>query len=160
MTVFVDADLVGGLPRPYPHPTSTKSMLSTLRFKSDCFTVGNRRLRLANVRALLIACDRKTNEPSRSTTCRSSSHDAREEAVMSDDSGARLRGPRQTRFRLPKVIDIEIRRTRFEAPGHRNFESSLPSRDDAVEFIVRTDLPIPVRALGPALYVGSRRSPR
>lgn len=56
---FVDVDLVGGLPRPYPHPFSTKSMLNTIRFKADCFKVGNRRFSLTKVQAILIACNRK-----------------------------------------------------------------------------------------------------
>ena len=59
VTAFVDVVLVGGLPRPYPHPFRTKSMLNTLRFKADCFKVGNRRLSLTKVRAFLIACNRK-----------------------------------------------------------------------------------------------------
>jgi hypothetical protein len=59
LTVFVDVDLVGGLPRPYLHPLMTKSMLNTIRFKADCFKVGNRRLSLTKVRALLIACNRR-----------------------------------------------------------------------------------------------------
>jgi hypothetical protein len=59
VTAFVDVVLVGGLPRPYPHPFRTKSMLNTLRFKVDCFKVGNRRLSLTKVRAFLIACNRK-----------------------------------------------------------------------------------------------------
>jgi len=54
---FVDVDLVGGLPRPYPRPAQTKSMLSTIRFKADCFKVGSKRLALTKVRALLIACN-------------------------------------------------------------------------------------------------------
>lgn len=58
VTVFVDVDLVGGLPRPYARPFSTKSMLNTNRFKAECFKVGHRRLKLSNVRALLIACNR------------------------------------------------------------------------------------------------------
>ena len=58
VTAFVDVDLVGGLPRPYPHPFSTKSMLNTIRFKADCFKVGHRRLSLTKVAALLIACNR------------------------------------------------------------------------------------------------------
>jgi hypothetical protein len=58
VTAFVDVDVVGGLPRPYPHPFSTKSMLNTIRFKAECFKVGHRRLNLGNVRALLIACNR------------------------------------------------------------------------------------------------------
>ena len=58
VTAFVDVDLVGGLPRPYPRPSSTKSMLNTIRFKVDCFTVGKSKLNLAKARSLLIACNR------------------------------------------------------------------------------------------------------
>jgi hypothetical protein len=59
LTVFVDVDLVGGLPRPYPRPTFTKSMLNTIRFKADCFRAENRRVSINKVRALLIACNRR-----------------------------------------------------------------------------------------------------
>ena len=59
VTAFVDVTAVGGLPRPYPHPFSTKSMLNTIRFKTDCFKIGNRRLALRKVRAILISCDRQ-----------------------------------------------------------------------------------------------------
>jgi hypothetical protein len=59
ITAFLDVNAVGGLPRPYPHPFSTKSMLNTIRFKADCFKVGNRRLALGKVRAILISCDRQ-----------------------------------------------------------------------------------------------------
>ena len=58
LTAFVDVDFVGGLPRPYARPAPTKSMLNTIRFKADCFRIGNRRLSLSKVRALLIACNR------------------------------------------------------------------------------------------------------
>ena len=59
LTVFVDVDLVGGLPRPYPHTVFTKSMLNTIRFKADCFRAANRRVSITKVRALLIACNRR-----------------------------------------------------------------------------------------------------
>src|SRR4051812_43045800 len=55
---------------------------------------------------------------------------------------------------MPKMLDVEIRETRFEPRRLRNFASSLPGGSDAVEFIVKTDRPIPIRALGPALYIG------
>ena len=58
VTAFVDVDAVGGLPRPYPHPTATKSMLNTSRFKADCFKAGNRKLSLTKVNAILISCNR------------------------------------------------------------------------------------------------------
>ncbi len=74
---------------------------------------------------------------------------------MSSDAGSRRPDPPRADFAMPKVLDIKIRATAFKAPRHRNFRSSLRSSDDAVEFIVTTDGPIPVRALGPALYVGA-----
>ena len=55
---------------------------------------------------------------------------------------------------MPKVLDVQIRKTTFEPRPLRNFASSLPGGGEAVEFIVKTDAPIPIRALGPALYVG------
>jgi hypothetical protein len=72
---------------------------------------------------------------------------------MSTDAGERLPDAPRPDFTLPKVLDIQMRATRFEAPRHRNFRSALPS-GDGVEFIVKTDGPIPGRALGPALYIG------
>jgi dienelactone hydrolase len=58
VTAFVDVDLVGGLPRPYPHPFATKTMLNTIRFKTDCFKKVNPRLALEKANALLITCNR------------------------------------------------------------------------------------------------------
>ena len=55
---------------------------------------------------------------------------------------------------MPKMLDVQVRETTFEPRPLRNFASSLTRGGDAVEFIVKTDAPIPIRALGPALYVG------
>jgi hypothetical protein len=63
--------------------------------------------------------------------------------------------PPRADFNLPKVLDIQIRAATFEPRQPRNFSSSLPSSTDAVEFIVKTDGPIPIRGLGPALFVGT-----
>ena len=72
----------------------------------------------------------------------------------SSDSGERLPDPPRADLSMPKMLDVQIRETTFEPRPLRNFASSLPSGGDAVEFIVKTDAPIPIRALGPALYVG------
>lgn len=74
---------------------------------------------------------------------------------MSIDSGTRLPDPPRADFTLPNVVDIQIRATTFDPRKPRNFSPTLPSSKDAVEFIVKTDGPIPIRALGPALYVGT-----
>jgi hypothetical protein len=63
-------------------------------------------------------------------------------------------GPRPA-WDLPEIRDIEIRRIPFEPRRPRNFESALADYKEAAEFRVRTSGPIPVRALGPALFVGS-----
>ena len=74
---------------------------------------------------------------------------------MSIDSGKRLPDPPRADFTLPNVVDIQIQATTFDPRKPRNFAPTLASSKDAVEFIVKTDGPIPIRALGPALYVGT-----
>lgn len=72
---------------------------------------------------------------------------------MTDDPGRREpRGPRPT-FRLPHVTHVEVRRAHVEPPPHRNFPSLLPALD-TVEILVETDGPVPVRDVGPVLFVG------
>lgn len=73
---------------------------------------------------------------------------------MSNDSGERMPDAARPDFLMPKILDVQIRRTLFEPRPLRNFASSMPSSDKAVEFIVKTDGPIPIRALGPVLYIG------
>jgi hypothetical protein len=73
---------------------------------------------------------------------------------MSGDSGERMAEVRRADFSMPEMIGVEIRETRYEPAPLRNFARSIQSEGDAVEFIVKTDKPIPIRALGPALYVG------
>jgi len=73
---------------------------------------------------------------------------------MSGDSGQLLPNPPRADFTMPRVVHMDIRRTTFEPPRLRNFESSLKRSQDAVEFIVVTESPIPIRNLGPVLYVG------
>lgn len=56
---WLDSDDVGGLPRPFPrNPSTMKTMLKTLRFKSACFAV-NSKLDLSSVTTILIRCNRK-----------------------------------------------------------------------------------------------------
>lgn len=73
---------------------------------------------------------------------------------MTNDQGKREPRGRRPDFRLPAVLGVVARRTRFEPPAHRNFTSSLPAVESTVEFLVETDGPIPARALAPVLYVG------
>lgn len=59
---WVDADTVGGVPRPFERPGQSKTMLSTLRFRPRCAT-GPRRLDLRSVVALHLRSDRDDGRP-------------------------------------------------------------------------------------------------
>lgn len=72
---------------------------------------------------------------------------------MTTDSGAPERRPRPD-FRLPRLLSIKARAIRFSPSEKRNFRSRIAALDSTVEFAVETDAPIPIRALGPVLYVG------
>jgi len=74
---------------------------------------------------------------------------------MSTDAGSPIAPRSPFRFRLPRILKLTIRRIRYEAPKLRYFESSLSRYDQAIEFIVETDEPVPTRAYGPALFVGN-----
>jgi hypothetical protein len=58
LVAWVDSDLVGGLPRPYPNPFSLKSMLKTLRVKAEYFRARQPKLDLARIAAIHIRCNR------------------------------------------------------------------------------------------------------
>jgi hypothetical protein len=55
---------------------------------------------------------------------------------------------------LPDVLNISIRRVDFTPRQYKYFRSSLAEFKEAVEFMVRLSGSVPVRALGPALFVG------
>ena len=57
-------------------------------------------------------------------------------------------------FKLPQIENIEIKLIPYEAPKLRCFKSSFSKYSQAIEFIITTDAPIPVRALSPVLYIG------
>lgn len=73
---------------------------------------------------------------------------------MSSDSGVQQPKAPKPDFELPNVVDLGVRRIRYRPRKPRNFESVFSQEDEAVEFVVTTDGPIPIRARGPALYVG------
>ena len=73
---------------------------------------------------------------------------------MSSDSGSRQPDAARPRFELPAVRAIDIRRVDYEPPRRRNFESAFAGVREAMEFLVTTAGPIPMRAVGAALYVG------
>lgn len=74
---------------------------------------------------------------------------------MTNDPGELEPSAPRARHELPDVLSIDTRLIRYEPPQLRNFRSALPEGEDAVEFLVETSAPIPARALGPALQVGT-----
>jgi hypothetical protein len=57
--------------------------------------------------------------------------------------------------RLPDIVSLEIRRRHFDQPRRVTEKGVDRFVNEAVEFEVRISEPFPVRALGPALWVGS-----
>src|SRR5262245_3560848 len=74
--------------------------------------------------------------------------------MMSSDAGSPLRPRPPFPIDLPRIRELRMRRIPFESPKLEHFESSLARYREAVEFIVETNGPVPVRAYGPALFVG------
>jgi hypothetical protein len=74
---------------------------------------------------------------------------------MSTDSGAPRRPAHVTDIaKVPDVVSIAIRRRHFDTPRRVTRRGVDRMVSDAVEFEVRISEPFPIRALGPALWVG------
>ena len=68
------------------------------------------------------------------------------------------RGPRRPqeggRWLLPRVLEVEFRPVKYEAPRPYYVGRERRQTSDALEIMVRTSAPLPVRALSPVIYVG------
>ena len=73
---------------------------------------------------------------------------------MSTDAGSPIAGREPFSTDLPRLLKLRMRRIPFQPPELEHFTSSLSRYKEAIEFIGETDGPVPVRAYGPALYVG------
>lgn len=59
-------------------------------------------------------------------------------------------------WRLPKITDIQIRRTDYQPPERRFIVSAFAQYREAIEFLVQFEGEYPLnRALSPILYVGN-----
>ena len=74
---------------------------------------------------------------------------------MSTDSGSPIAPRPAFPLDLPRIVSLKIGRVRFESPQLEHFKSSLSGHKQAIEFIVETDGVVPIRAYGPALFVGN-----
>jgi hypothetical protein len=76
--------------------------------------------------------------------------------MSSDTSPRESATPGEDLWRLPDVVDVQIRLVHYTpprqhvVPGPKVIEAT-----EAVEFLVRTNEEVPVRTLGPALFVGT-----
>ena len=74
---------------------------------------------------------------------------------MPTDSGTPLLGPHLVNLsKLPEVVSLEIRRRHFDKPRRVTRKGVDRFVSDAIEFEVRISEAFPIRALGPALWVG------
>jgi hypothetical protein len=73
---------------------------------------------------------------------------------MSTDAGSPIAPRAPFSLDLPPIRKLQIRRISFDPPKLEYFESSLSRYKGAIEFIAETDGEVPVRAYGPALFVG------
>lgn len=56
---------------------------------------------------------------------------------------------------LPEIVEVQTLNTPFEPHQLRNFRSSFEAKTEATEIQIRTNSPIPIRALSPVLHVGN-----
>lgn len=76
--------------------------------------------------------------------------------VMSGDSGSRLpEKASKDLWALPAINSVRIERVRYKVPRKHAVGGELVEHEEAIEIAVETDGDIPVRALSPALNVGS-----
>ncbi|HEX9277464.1 MAG TPA: hypothetical protein VGA51_13825 [Casimicrobiaceae bacterium] len=75
---------------------------------------------------------------------------------MQGDSELRPQAPpRRNLWALPKITRISIERRQYRPARKHAVTGKIVERTEGIEIVVQTDGAIPVRALSPALYVGS-----
>jgi hypothetical protein len=63
--------------------------------------------------------------------------------------------PRRDLWALPKISRVTIERRRYQPARKHTVAGKLAESTEGVEILVETDGEIPIRALSPALFVGS-----
>lgn len=76
---------------------------------------------------------------------------------MSFDQAPPIQIAHAPKWELPEILDVKIRATPYQPRRMRNFPNPLKPVPDAVEIVLTLKSPIPARAAGPVLYVGSVR---
>src|SRR4051794_21697731 len=73
---------------------------------------------------------------------------------MSVDNTSKEPSAPKPEWKLPAIEDIRIRSIAYQAPKLHFFQSQFAKYNKPVEFLVKTNKPIRIRALSPALYIG------
>jgi hypothetical protein len=63
--------------------------------------------------------------------------------------------PRRDLWELPRITGLRTIRRRYDSPRRHVVAGRVVAYDQGVEIVVETDGDLPVRALSPALYVGT-----
>jgi hypothetical protein len=72
------------------------------------------------------------------------------------DSGSRLPDrPGRDLWALPEITSLRIERVRYKTPRKHAEAGKVVDLHEAIEIVIETDGDIPIRALAPALNVGS-----
>jgi hypothetical protein len=76
---------------------------------------------------------------------------------MPIDQPPRMEVAKPPQWELPQIVSLRVRAAQYQPRATRNFENPLGSARSAVEFVVTLNAPMPVRAIGPVLWVGEAR---
>jgi hypothetical protein len=79
---------------------------------------------------------------------------SQEDSTQGGPERAGGRGGDPDLWSLPAVDGLDIEWVRYRTPRRRTVGGRTLEVGEAIEIVVRTDGPIPVRALSPALFVG------
>jgi hypothetical protein len=75
---------------------------------------------------------------------------------MTSDSESKLPAPpRRDLWTLPRIEELKIERVRYRVPRQHMVGGREVAFEGGVEILVQTDGEIPIRALSPALFIGS-----
>lgn len=75
---------------------------------------------------------------------------------MTSDSESKLpTPPHRDLWTLPKIKELKIERVRYRVPRKHTVGGREVVFEEGVEILVQTDGEIPIRALSPALHIGS-----
>lgn len=75
---------------------------------------------------------------------------------MTTDSGAPHRRPVRDIWSLPEIVSVSVRHRRFDSSRRITVRGEDHYLDEGLEVIVRLSAPLPIRALGPVLWVGDQ----